>query len=164
MPSRPVIIGFDGSPAAERALREAAALLAPCPALVVVVWEAGYAFELATLPIRGFEPPPTVVDIRAGFERDQRMYEAAQRMAQHGEEMARQAGLEAESLVVADEITVADTLLRLAREFDSRAIVVGAHGHRAITELLLGSTSQEVIRRAPCPVVVVRGQRRERDG
>jgi nucleotide-binding universal stress UspA family protein len=158
MSSQPVIIGFDGTPASERALREAAALLAPRPAIVVVVWEAGRAFELATLPIRGFEPPPTVVDIRVGFELDQAMYEAAQRTAQHGEALARDAGLDARSMVVADEVTVADTLIRLAREFDSPAIVVGAHGHRALAELLLGSTSQDVIRRAHCPVMVVRHQ------
>jgi nucleotide-binding universal stress UspA family protein len=158
MSSRPIIIGFDGTPASERALREAGTLLAPRPALVVVVWEAGRAFELATLPIRGFEPPPTVVDIRTGFELDQAMYEAAQRTAQHGEALAREAGLDAESMVVADDVTVADTLIRLAREVDSPAIVVGAHGHRALSELLLGSTSRDVIQRAPCPVMVVRDQ------
>jgi nucleotide-binding universal stress UspA family protein len=162
MNARPIIIGFDGTPASERALREAAPLLAPHPVLVVVVWEAGRAFELATLPIRGFEPPPAVLDIRTGFELDQAMYEAAQRTAQHGEALARQVGLDAESLVVADDVTVADTLIRLAREYDSPAIVIGTHGHRALSELLLGSTSQDVIRRAPCPVMVVRGQIPER--
>jgi nucleotide-binding universal stress UspA family protein len=163
MSSRPVIIGFDGTPASEHALREAAALLAPRPALVVVVWEAGKALELATLPIRGFEPPPTVVDLRGGFELDRAMYEAAQRTAQHGEELAREMGLEAESMVVADDVTVADTLIRLAHEFDSPAIVVGAHGHRALSELVLGSTSRDVIQRAPCPVMVVRDHTRARD-
>jgi nucleotide-binding universal stress UspA family protein len=158
MSSRPVIVGYDGTPASERALRETAALLAQHPVLVVVVWEAGKAFDLATLPIRGFEPPPTVLDIRTGFELDQAMYEAAQRTAQHGEALARAAGLDVESLVVADDVTVADTLIRLAREFDSRAMVVGAHGHRPLSELLLGSTSRDVVRRAPCPVMVVRDQ------
>jgi hypothetical protein len=37
----PVVIGYDGSPVADRALAEAAGLL------VVVVWEAGRAFEAA---------------------------------------------------------------------------------------------------------------------
>ena len=43
-----------------------------------------------------------------------------------------------------------------AREHDANAIVVGAHGHRALSELLLGSTSHSVLQRAECPVVVVR--------
>ena len=41
--SGPIIIGYDGSPVADHAIREAAALLGPRPALVVVVWESGAA-------------------------------------------------------------------------------------------------------------------------
>jgi nucleotide-binding universal stress UspA family protein len=158
MHSGPVIIGFDGSPASERAVRETATLLAPRPALVVVVWEAGRAFELAQLPIRTLDMPPTSLDIRTAFEVDQAMYEAAQRLAQRGAGLAEDAGLEAEGLAVADDVTVADTLVRLAGELDAQAVVIGAHGDRAIGELLLGSTSRDVVARAPCPVVVVRGQ------
>jgi nucleotide-binding universal stress UspA family protein len=58
--------------------------------------------------------------------------------------------------VVADEITPAATLLRLAGERDAAAIVVGRHGHRAVAEALIGSTTRELIRHAPCPVLVVR--------
>jgi hypothetical protein len=50
MRSGPCIIGFDGSPASERALREGAALLAPGAALVVVVWEVGLAFRFPVVP------------------------------------------------------------------------------------------------------------------
>jgi nucleotide-binding universal stress UspA family protein len=153
-----VIIGFDGTPASERALRESAKLLAPHPVLVVVVWQAGAALDLATLPIRGFEPPPTVVDLGPGFELDQAVYAGAEQTAQHGKALARAAGLDAESLVVAIDVTVAGTLVRVAREFDSPGIVVGAHGHHALHELLLGSTSRDLIEKAPCPVIVVRGQ------
>ena len=42
------------------------------------------------------------------------MCRRAQQTAQHGEALAREAGLEAEGLAVADEISVADTLVRLA--------------------------------------------------
>jgi universal stress protein A len=51
---------------------------------------------------------------------------------------------------------VADTLIRLATENDSQAVVVGAHGHSALGDLVLGHTSQTVVRHAPCPVIVVR--------
>ncbi len=36
-------------------------------------------------------------------------------------------------------------------------IVVGTHGHRLATQLLIGSTSAAVAAQAPCPVLVVRG-------
>lgn len=36
-------------------------------------------------------------------------------------------------------------------------IVIGSHGHTAVYDLLVGSTTQGVLRKAPCPVLVVPG-------
>jgi nucleotide-binding universal stress UspA family protein len=46
----PVLIGYDGTAAAERALRETSELLRGRKALVVVVYKAGLVFELVALP------------------------------------------------------------------------------------------------------------------
>jgi nucleotide-binding universal stress UspA family protein len=102
----------------------------------------------------GFLPAP--LDFRRTMETDRSMYEHAQQLAERGADIARQVGLDAEGLAVADDITVADTLIRLATENDSQAVVVGAHGHSALGDLVLGHTSQTVVRHAPCPVIVVR--------
>lgn len=152
--SGPVVIGFDGTPASERALREAAALFAPRPALVVVVWEAGRAYEAATLPEGVLELPPAVLDVRAAFEAETAAYEAAQRLAEQGAALAREAGLEASGLAVADDATVAETLVRVAREQDAPTVAVGTHGHHELRKLVLGSTLDDLLRRAPCPVLV----------
>ncbi|MCW2645123.1 MAG: hypothetical protein QOF87_1601 [Pseudonocardiales bacterium] len=154
MATGPVIIGYDGSESADLALRRAAALLAPRPALVVVVWEAGEAFEATMVPNLGLVPAP--LDFRRAMELDEAMYERAQRLARRGADLARELGLDAEGLAVADDITVGDTLIRLAKEHDSQAIVVGTHGHSALGEVLLGRTAHIVVQHAPCPVVVVR--------
>ena len=53
-------------------------------------------------------------------------------------------------------MTIAETIVNVAKERDAAAIVVGAHGHGRLGEVLLGSTSRDVIRRAPCPVIVSR--------
>jgi nucleotide-binding universal stress UspA family protein len=159
MHSGPIVIGFDGSKAAERALRESAAVLAPGPALVVVVWEAGRAFDLLTLPTRVLEVPPTTLDIRAAFAAEKAAYDTAERLAEQGAVLAAELGLQAEGLAIADDMSVADTLVRIAREQDARALVVGSHGRRGLTAALVGSTSKGVLERAPCPVVVVRSDR-----
>ena len=156
MPPASILIGFDGSPASEHAVREAGRLLGPRPALVVTVWEEGTAFEAAELPAASIGMAPVPVDLRTVKEIDHAMQEDAQRTAQRGVHIAHEAGFEAEALVVADEVTVAETLARVAGERDAQAIVVAAHGHRGITDRILGSTSQSVVRHAGRPVVVVR--------
>ncbi len=153
----PILIGYDGSPASRHAVGEAGALLAGRPALVVVVWKQGLAFELQELPtVAGL--PPTPVDVRAALEIEDALYERSRRLAEQGAQIAREAGFQAESLVIADEVdvTIAETIVNVARERGAQAIVVGAHGHGRMSEILLGSTSRDVIRRATCPVVVVR--------
>jgi nucleotide-binding universal stress UspA family protein len=151
--SGPVIVGFDGTPASERALREAAALFTPRPALVVVVWEAGRAFEAAALPETALEGPAATLDVRAALAGEDSAYEAAQRLAERGAARARAAGLQADGLAVADEATVAQTLVRLARDLDAPAVVVGTHGHHQLRDLVLGSTLSGLLRHAPCPVL-----------
>jgi nucleotide-binding universal stress UspA family protein len=49
---------------------------------------------------------------------------------------------------------VADILARAAAT-KAAYIVIGSHGHTAAYDLLVGSTTQGVLRRARCPVVVV---------
>lgn len=144
----PVIVGYDGSAASEDALAEAAGLFGSCPALVVVVWEGGLGFEVEAPSMN-----PAPVDIRATMEVDEKQYERARMLADHGATLARKWGLEAEGLAVADDATPGATLIRLARERDARALVIGNHGHSRITGLV-GHTTAEVIRAAPCPVVV----------
>jgi nucleotide-binding universal stress UspA family protein len=152
MRSGPALVGYDGSPAAKRALQQAVDLLGPVPVLVVVIWEAGLPFDLLTVPT--VDPAP--IDVRAALELDQQRYDRAQRWAEQAAADARELGRTADGLVVADEMTPADTLIRLAAERDAAVIVVGRHGHRAVTEALVGSTTRELIMRAPCPVLVVR--------
>lgn len=158
MRAGPVVIGFDGTPPTERAVREAGGLLQPRKALVITVWKPGLGFELVALPPTAMDLPPAPIDIRTALELDDALQRHAQQLAQHGAELAKEAGFDAQGLAVAEdtEITIAETLVRVAKERDAAAMVVGAHSHGRIPEMLLGSTSRDVIRHAPCPAVVVR--------
>ena len=158
MGSGPIVIAYDGSPAAEHAVREAGALLAARPALVVVVWKQGLGFELLELPTATIGLPPARIDIRTGLEFDDAMRERAQLLARKGAGVARDSGFEAEGLAIAEDVDadVAEAILDVALKRDAQAIVVGAHGHGSAAEIVLGTTAHVVVRRAPSPVLVVR--------
>lgn len=47
-------------------------------------------------------------------------------------------------------------IINYARERDIRLIVMGTHGRGAIAHMLLGSTTEKVVRKAPCAVLTVR--------
>src|SRR4051812_11404496 len=101
--SGPVLIAYDGSPAAERALRETAELLSGREAVVVVVWKAGLGFELVELPAASVGLPPPPIDVRTALDVARSLLESASRGAERAAELARELGLEAEPLVVADD-------------------------------------------------------------
>ncbi len=46
-------------------------------------------------------------------------------------------------------------VLTLIRTLKPAYVIIGSHGHRALYDLLMGSTTQGVLRRATCPVLVV---------
>lgn len=50
----------------------------------------------------------------------------------------------------------AEAIAQLATDLEVDLVIVGTHGHRGITRLLLGSVAEGVVRTAPCPVLVVR--------
>ncbi|MEU2133515.1 universal stress protein [Streptomyces sp. NPDC018352] len=61
---------------------------------------------------------------------------------------------------VAAEVTPEDAVIALLREGrHAEALITGERGRGALTGLLLGSVSLALAARAPCPVVVVRGDR-----
>ncbi len=149
----PVLIAFDGSGPARQAMTDAAKLLAPHKTIVVTVWEPNLAYMTAAAPpdlaMTPVVEPETVLSVEEGLR------ERAERVAQEGAEIARSFGLDAEALAVSDDGDIAHTLVNLAHKHGAAAIVVGSRGLSGIRARLEGSTSKGVLKRAPCPVLVV---------
>jgi nucleotide-binding universal stress UspA family protein len=53
------------------------------------------------------------------------------------------------------------SIIEYAREKNVDLIVMGTHGRGAIAHLLIGSVAENVVRRAPCPVLTVRPEEHE---
>ncbi len=50
----------------------------------------------------------------------------------------------------------ANQIVQFAKEEDADLIVLGTHGRTGLKRLLMGSIAEAVIRRAPCPVLVMK--------
>jgi nucleotide-binding universal stress UspA family protein len=57
--------------------------------------------------------------------------------------------------IVIAEGSPVDAILQRASEDDVEMIVMGTHGRTGLPRLLVGSVAEGVLRRAPCPVIVV---------
>jgi nucleotide-binding universal stress UspA family protein len=47
-------------------------------------------------------------------------------------------------------------IIQYAKEKDIDLIVMGTHGHSGLVHVLLGSVTEKVVRKSPCPVLTVR--------
>ena len=52
-------------------------------------------------------------------------------------------------------------IVRLAEELQVDLIVMATHGRGVISHAILGSTTERVLRHAPCPVLIVRESRQD---
>lgn len=156
----PILIGYDGSDTARRAVRETAELFGSRQALVVTVWDPSLPYEAAMASLGGpdmmLPVGPDLIDVEEAQASEDRLQDRAHRTAHAGAELARSLGLNAEALVVADDRgNVAGAMVELARERDAAAIVVGSRGLSGLRARLEGSTSSAVLKHSSCPVVMV---------
>ncbi len=152
----PILIAYDGSPSARVAVQEAGVLFAPGRAVVLTVWEPALAEMMLAPDPTGMGAPMLPFDPSLTQQVEQASEERAWTLARDGAALAGAAGLDAEPLAVEDVAHPADAIVAGAEQHHARAIVIGSRGHRGLRAKLLGSTSADVLRRSPRPVVVVR--------
>jgi len=146
----PVLIAYDGSAPARRAVEEAAILFPGATAVVVTVWRS--AGDAAAIARAGM---PEGIRADAVRTLDRAEEEAASATAAGGADAARTAGLDASPLVLRAAPSVWGSVVRLADEHAARAVVVGSRGRSGLHSALLGSVSNAVVHHCRRPVVVV---------
>ena len=150
----PILICYDGSEDSKQAVARAAELFPGHPAIVLHVWEP--LKDVASVP-----PVPGLYGmLKEGLDEMDRIGdEVSERTAAEGAEQAREAGLQAEPLSVSVHGRAWRNILRVAREREVPAIVVGQRGIGGAERALLGSVSTAVIHHADRPVVVIPAER-----
>lgn len=69
------------------------------------------------------------------------------------------AGLEVEPVIIEGE--PAPEIARAVREYDIDLVTVVTHGRRGLSRALWGSTAEEILAEAPCPVLIIRPPQRD---
>jgi nucleotide-binding universal stress UspA family protein len=152
----PIVIAYDGSQAAQAAVRRAGELFPGRSALVLTAWDPRLGEAMTTTPDPTGLGSPVPYDPELARKLDREVEHNAQQIAASGAELARGVGLNAGELVVEDVSHPADAILAAAAEHRAAAIVVGSRGHGRLRSRLLGSTSNSVLRGAgELPVVIV---------
>jgi nucleotide-binding universal stress UspA family protein len=136
-PTKSIVVGFDGSDAATRALERAATLAGTNGHVVVVTARP----TTATSPIT----PEPILDVPSPIEQRE--------LLDRGRALLKDRAVQA--AFVAVEADPAEALIRTARSENAALIVVGQTGSGFVTRALLGSTAENVLRHAPCDVLVV---------
>jgi nucleotide-binding universal stress UspA family protein len=141
-----VLIATDGSPSSIEAAQRAAQLLRPADHVTLL----SVLTEVPGDDAGGFEG-----SVYSPGEQEALW---KQELAEAGEELERTAAA-LTSTKIDKRIEVGDvsgTVCKIAGDLKVDVIVVGSHGRGAIERLLLGSVSDQIVRHAPCPVLVVR--------
>lgn len=146
----PVLLCFDGSEDARRAIERAGAILGGGPALVVHVWE-----PLSAVVLRNplVHSPGPLAEQAADL--DEAGAATAERLTEEGVRVARAAGFDAAPLCVRSDQRVWPAIVRLAEERQARAVVLGSRGLSKVGSMLLGSVSNGVVHHCRQPSLVV---------
>jgi nucleotide-binding universal stress UspA family protein len=151
--SRRILVPIDGSPTSNRGLAEAIKLAR------------GQKAKLCLLHIVD-ERAVTLAPEMGGIYADRMlnlMRESGKKVLAKAEAAARKRGIKATTILV-ESITrpVSDVIVGQARRWGADLIVLGTHGRRGLSRLVMGSDAEGVVRTADVPVLLVRatGKRR----
>jgi len=146
---REIVVGFDGSPTARRALAFVGRLLPPRNGRVTLV----SAIELMTVPSQSRFPGAAAVAREVKRQNAIRVRTATKHLNRAAATLKR-SGWQTRTMLVHGE-PLRDLLSAVAAA-RAQLLVVGARGTTGIRHVLLGSVAEGAVNRCPVPVIVAR--------
>ncbi len=142
-----ILVPVDGSETSRAALQEAVRLAQQLGAQLKLV----HVVENARLfDAEGMIDYPTLREIAT---------QSGEQILSRAREMVQQAGIQVETALLEsggdrnENVIVAE-----ARQWLAELIVIGTHGRSGVSRLLFGSVAEGIVRGAPMPVLLIRGQ------
>ncbi|MGM9488257.1 universal stress protein [Ideonella sp. YS5] len=142
-----ILVPVDGSATSGRGLDEAIKLARLTGATIELLHVIDL-MPLATTYEAGAALTPQVMQL---------LTEGGQQILAEAEARAKAAGVVVETQLIESPATrVCDQVVDEARRWGAELIVIGTHGRRGAGRLVMGSDAEQIARRAPVPVLLVR--------
>ncbi|MGV9709348.1 universal stress protein [Gordonia sp. NPDC003424] len=148
-----LMIAYDGSPNADRAIRYAGQFLRAEKAVVVTAWEPGGMSPARLSSLTGGMQPFIDTRLEAGV--DDELRAEATEINTRGVELARSVGLDARGNLVEVESTVWGALVAAADALEVDLLVTGTRGESGLKALLHSSVAERVLKHCHRPVFIV---------
>jgi nucleotide-binding universal stress UspA family protein len=143
-----ILVGFDDSDVARRALQEALGLAKESGAAVKIV----HAVDVMLL-----STGEVYMDLEA-YRRER--LAAGDEVLARARQLASASGVQVETALIEVEGTqFSNAIIAEAKSWSAELIVLGTHGRGALAHLLMGSVAERVVRHAPVPVLLVKGEK-----
>jgi nucleotide-binding universal stress UspA family protein len=151
-----IMVALDGSPTSDAGLKHAVQLASDQHAELVgvhVVDDAAIRINLED----GYLPATYVRKLKES------LHQRSSVVLAKAQGVAKAAGVEMKALRVESHArTIARAILAEARKAKADLIVIGTHGRRGISRMLMGSDAEAVVREATVPVLLVRSPEGEK--
>ena len=143
---RRILVAVDGSATSMKGLREAIRLAKDDRAQLFIVHVVNELYAFANLE-----------GMTAGMDIVPALREGGRRVLAKAMALADKEGIGAKTLMrETPGGAAADIIVREARKQRADLIVLGTHGRRGLRRAVLGSDAEQVVRRSPVPVLLVR--------
>lgn len=143
-----ILVALDGSETSARAFEAAAQLARECGAELQPLYVVDVPVMVYDAP--GYDP---------GIVRDALMEEGkkvvGEALALMKRDDVRGTSRVIETDLVSGDVDIAHAILHAAADFKADLVVMGTHGRRGISRLMLGSVAERFVRLAACPVLMI---------
>lgn len=148
-----ILVPVDGSSKSNRALQFAINLARKCSAEIYLLHVVSFApFYLSDLWEPFYSSLPYTYFEESEDEGEDILASASDKVGDAG----------IESFALLDRGRAASKIIQTAKEWGIDLIVMGSGNHSLIAKLFLGSVSDEVSHKAPCPVLLVKNKSKKR--
>ena len=146
-----MLIAYDGTERAGRALEHAAQLLRPTTVEILTAWEPVARQTARAVSRTGMHQSTVSPD---GVEEDP-AYEEALKICRQGIELAESLGLAGRAHLVESATTISSAIIDAAHELDVDVIVTGTRALTGFRAWWTNSTADQIVRNAGLPVFIV---------